>query len=117
MRDLAINKQLIYYRNTLTDTALTNELGQLTGEYGKQRGTLTALEISITPATGSSMTEIFGNFTAYDKVMFTCDKTLDINESTVLWVDDLNLMHPSDYKIVKIASSLNGTSYAIRKER
>lgn len=71
---------------------------------------------------GESSSDPFGIDLSYDKTMVTCDMDLPIDELSVLFVDKKpvfddkgNLTNTADYKVVKVAKSLNSTLYAIKK--
>lgn len=71
---------------------------------------------------GESSSDPFGIDLSYDKTMVSCDMNLPIDELSVLFVDkkpvfdaDGNLTNTADYKVVKVAKSLNSVLYAIKK--
>jgi hypothetical protein len=115
MRSLEINKVLIYYANPLPPQPIYDEWGNETGEMEYKYDTPKPLKINVSPAKGELAIRQFGESEDYDKVMVTHLKNIDITNETVLWVDNLNTSEPHDYIVKKIAKSLNGTSYAIRK--
>ena len=71
---------------------------------------------------GEAQSDPFGIDLSYDKTMVSCNMDLPIDELSVLFVDkkpvfadDGNLTNTADYKVVKVAKSLNSTLYAIKK--
>lgn len=117
MRSLEINKVKIYYANPLTDEPepVYDEWGNETGEFHIPYGEPKSLKINVSSARGEITTRQFGESEDYDKVMTTHLTNLDIDNGTILWIDNLNTNEPHDYITKKVAKSLNGTSYAIRK--
>jgi len=98
---------------------LKDEDGNETGEYqvGYKKGV--ELKCSLSAATGSAQVEVFGNLDSYDKVIVTDDITCPIDENTVLFVDKKpaydNGKPLFDYKVKRVAKSLNTVSIAISK--
>lgn len=97
---------------------------------------------NVSPATGQSNTEIFGNLENYDKVIVTDDLTCPIDENSVLFIDKepeftegvtidyqesetvlgddvvtpVTVSVPVyDYAVRRVAKSLNSISIAVRK--
>lgn len=115
MRDLKRNKQTVFYKLFLDKEPLTDEYGNETGEYTLVYSKPKEFKLNVSSARGESYTRHFGDYVDYDKVMVTTDLSLLIDESSILWVDDLNLENSHDYIVKKVAKSLNSISYAISK--
>lgn len=115
MRSLERNKQTIYYALYEDKTPIEDEYGNETGEYEILYSPPTVLRINVSSARGESYTRHFGDYVDYDKVMVTTDLSLLIDESSIVWVDDLNTENPHDYIVKKVAKSLNSISFAVRK--
>ena len=120
MRLLNRNLQTIYYCLYTGKEALTDDNGFKTGEYKLTYDEPVSLKCSVSPATGSAQSEIFGNLESYDKVIITDNIDCAIDENTLLFVDkdveydsDNNLL--ADYTVKRIAKSLNTISYAVSK--
>jgi len=63
-----------------------------------------------------AQTEPFGVNTDYDKVICSCDLTLPIDELSQIFVDRKPKDgRGADYKVVKVAESLNSLLYAIKQ--
>lgn len=120
MRCLRRNKQLFYYSQYQGTEEMQDEHGIKTGEYKKVYVNPTPIEAHISPATGQSQTEQFGNLIQYDKVIVIDDVNCPIDENTVLYIDsppecdDCGYPTP-DYLVTKIARSLNSVAIAISK--
>lgn len=102
--------------------------GPIYDEYGNETSELykTYTEpirafYNISPATGQSSTEQFGDLEDYDKVIVTCDMCCPITESTVLFIDkkpdedDYSGNPKYDYIVKRVARSLNSISIAVKK--
>ena len=111
-------------------------------EYGNESGenivvyqNPVKMYANVSPATGQSNTEQFGNLENYDKVIVTDDLECPISESSVLFIDKqpefkMVLTHRTtaattideyvrvpvpDYTVLRVAKSINSISIAARK--
>lgn len=95
-------------------------------EYGNEVGTKVTysdpvpLRANVSPATGSAQVEQFGNLADYDKVIVTDDMSCPIDETTVLFLDKEPEFNTGgvplyDYRVKRVAASLNSISYAVSK--
>jgi len=136
------NKRLCYFCLYDGKRPLLDENGKDTGEkillYKPQK----KLWANISPATGVSGTEQFGNLESYDKVIVTNDISCPIDENSVLFIDKApeytrvltwentesdtllgdDTLTPvyvdvpvPDYIVRRVAKSLNSVSIAVRK--
>ncbi len=119
MRTLERNKQTFYYATYLGKKPLSEE-GCLTGESIKVYSEPIKCQGNISPATGYSQVEQFGNNLKYDKVIVLDNyANCDIDENSVLCVEkeptyeDEQLIY--DYVVTKVGKSLNHISIAITK--
>lgn len=118
MRNLQRNTRTFWYRlyEEVEPIETTDEWGNTveTGGQSMGYGDPVKMSANISPATGASITEQFGNLDNYDKVIVTADMSCPIDENTVLYVDTTP-PQPYDYVVRGIAKSLNSISIAIRK--
>lgn len=78
---------------------------------------------NISAAKGSSDSEVFGVSLDYTKTISTCDMSLPISETSLLWfeteprynADGTVDSSSADYAVAAIARSLNNVVYAIKK--
>lgn len=75
---------------------------------------------NISPATGNTSAEQFGNNVEYDKVIVLDDPNIPVDESTVFFIEvtpqkNADDIYIYDYIVKKIARSLNSVSIAISK--
>lgn len=115
MNTMVRNRSPFYYALYEGMTAIEDENGNKTGEYERSYTDPVLMKANISPATGISNTEQFGNLEKYDKVIVTAEMQCPINENSILWIDDLDTEHPYDYIVKRVAKSLNTISIAIAK--
>lgn len=113
MRTLRRNKQKIYYADYLGRETIVDEYGNETGEYRKVYNAPIELMANVSPAQGKYSTRQFGDIENYNKVI-VLEKS-PISETSILWIDNLDIAKPHDYVVERIAQSLNSVSIAVRK--
>ena len=135
MRGLKRNQKTIWYQlyqdnipvyetdldgNIVTDPITGEPL--LTGETKVGCSDPVEFRANVSAARGEAQSDPFGVDLSYDKTMVSCDMGLPIDELSVLFVDKKpdfdaggNLANTADYKVVKVAKSLNSALYAIKK--
>ena len=118
MRCLERNKRPFYYSLFKGNEDILDENGFKTGEKKPTYAAPVKMKANISPATGQSEKEQFGNVKDYDHVIVTDDINCPIDEETVLFVE----VSPSftedgvplhDYIVKRVSKSLNSISYAI----
>lgn len=116
MRTQVINRTSFHYALYEGKTPATDEDGFYTGEDAVQYSDPVEYTLgNISPATGMSNTEQFGNLENYDKVIVTGDLECPINENSVLWIDQTDTEKPYDYIVKRVSKSKNGISIAVAK--
>ena len=122
MRGMVRNKSKFYYASYIGETEITDEYGNLTGEYNLAYKNPIKMFGNVSAAQGEIQNRQFGESESYDKVIVLDDKNAPINEYSILWVDTLPHLNedgstdtPHDYVVKKVARSLNGVSVAISK--
>ncbi|MGL6219336.1 MAG: hypothetical protein ACRC36_14970 [Lacrimispora sphenoides] len=129
MRGLKRNQKKLYYQlylehipvyekdldgNIIPDPVTGKPL--LTGDYTVGYAAPVKFWANVSPARSEAQTEPFGVNTDYDKVICFCGPPLPIDELSQIFVD----RKPgdgkgADYKVVKVAGSLNSLLYAIKQ--
>lgn len=114
------NKRTFYYCQYQGEQPIFDEDGYDTGEKSIGYGEPIEVNANISPASGAAQTEMFGNLENYDKVISPLPVDFEISESDVLFVDKEPTFKDSgeplyDYKVRRIARSLNYTAIAIAK--
>lgn len=126
MRSAQRNMTPFWYRLYTSNAPITtkDEWGNNveTGEYNIGYSDPVSMCANISPASGASITEQFGNLDNYDKVIVTTDMDCPIDEDSILYVGitpvkDMNtkLWSPHNYVVRRVAKSINGISIAVRK--
>ena len=142
MRTLERNKRTFKYCLYDFTRGVLDEFGNRTGEEIVIYKDPVKMRASVSEATGMSNTQQFGNLESYDKVIVTDDMSCPIDESTVLFLDkqeeytlartyvvvppqnqngtetievEIVEVPVPDYRVVRVAKSLNSVSIAVRK--
>ena len=134
MRVLKRNTQKLWYQlydshipvfeTDLEGNIITNPItGQPleSGDYTVGYTAPIGFRANVSAARGEASTDPFGVDTNHDKTLCTC-AILPLDELSVLFVDKApvydksgKLINKPDYKVVKVAKSLNSVLYAIKK--
>lgn len=130
MRCMNRNKVKFFYSLYEGREPITDEYGNVTGEYDVKHGNPTEGYANISAAKGETQTRQFGESETYDKVIVMDNEAPPIDEYSVLWVDTVpqlnedgsltvdeegNVLTPHDYIVKKVAKSLNNVLIAISK--
>lgn len=122
MRTLNRNKIRIFYANYRDKTPLRDEYGNLTGEYHLSYDKPVQIMANVSAARGEATTRQFGDDVRYDRIIVIDDPTLQITETSILWIDTLpgiaedgSTKTPHDYIVKQVAASLNSVSIAVSK--
>lgn len=130
MRCMNRNKIKFFFALYEGREPITDEYGNVTGEYDVKHGNPTEGYANISAAKGETQTRQFGESETYDKVIVMDNEAPMIDEYSVLWVDtepqldedgslavdeNDNVIAPHDYIVKKVAKSLNNVSIAISK--
>lgn len=144
MRGQERNKQGFWYclLDPTVEHAIIDANGNETGEIIPHYEDAVLMKANISPATGQSQAEMFGDLDNYDKVIVTCDMSCPIDEHSVLFIDKApeytnvttHVITPAtalygtdtitpvvysqpkyDYIVKRVARSLNSISIAVRK--
>lgn len=130
MKCLERNKVEFWYALYTGREAMTDDDGNITGEYALLYGQPAHFRANISAAKGETESRQFGENLVYDRVIVS-DKTCPpIDEYSILWVDivpaldndgnlsltdDGEIATPHDYIVKKVAPGLNQVSIAISK--
>ena len=117
MRNLLINQKTIYAKNYIGTQDVKDDNDNLTGEKTIVYTAKYPIRTHISGARGSSQIETFGTDVNYDKtIIITKDEfnRYKITENTVFFVDTKD-KNAYDYRVVRIAETLNEVVIAIKK--
>ena len=130
MKCMNRNKVKFFYALYEERVPITDEYGNITGEYEVLHGNPIAFFANISAAKGESTTRQFGENESYDKVVVMDNDSPLIDIYTNLWVDTApqldetgalaldekgGVITPHDYIVKKVAKSLNSVLIAISK--
>ena len=120
MRTLNRNKRLFYYANYQGKTLAQDSDHNYTGEYTISYDNPIKCFGNISASRGDISVDLFGSNLNYDKAIALSSDA--IGENAILWVDKMPIIAndgttstPHDYIVVRKATSLNHTIYAIRR--
>lgn len=121
MKTLLRNQRTFWYANIKSQTAITDEYGNETGEIAITYDEPEPFEANISAARGTADLEFFGINANYTKTIVTDCLTVPIDKSTILWIDsepDENgeagtIKH--DYVVVAVAKSINSLTIAVKE--
>jgi len=109
------NKRPFWYALYGVETESQDADGNYTGETEIGYSAPVKVKANISPATGQSNLEMFGNLTDYDRVIVTDDVNIPIDENSVLWIDADPQNGVHNYTVRRVARSLNSVAIAVRK--
>ena len=130
MKCMNRNKVKFFYALYEERVPITDEYGNITGEYEVLRGNPIEFFANVSAAQGEATTRMFGDNESYDKVIVMDNESPSLDIYSVLWVDTVPLLDntgalaldesgkvitPYDYIVKKVAKSLNSVSIAISK--
>lgn len=124
MRILQRSAQPIWYRlyTGIEPYTVTDEWGNLveTGESSIGYADPVEFRASVSPASGVSNVEQFGDLDNYDHVIVTDDMACPIDEHSLIYIDSVptlsnGLWSPHNYVVRRVAKSVNVVSIAVRK--
>lgn len=115
MRSLLRNQQPVFYKNLEGEEEIVDQYGNSTGTYVPVYGELKSAMLCVSPNKGATENEQFGTLLDYDRTMTTADARLDIDETSVLWVDGADTNGPWNYKVTKRAPWKNSIQFAIKQ--
>lgn len=122
MRGLHRNKIRIFFANYLSRHQITDDYGNLTGDYRIEYSNPVEIWASVSAARGEVTTQQFGEDVRYNRVVLIDDLKCSISETSVLWIDTLPEIKadgstdtPPDYIVKQVATSLNSKSIAVSR--
>ena len=104
MRTLYKNKRRCCYANPIGEKRITDEWGNETLEVGVEYTEPMELEVNYSASVGEEAVEIFGT------AVFA--GSCPLVEGSKLWIG-INHMEKANYRVVKVADSLNGYMVAV----
>lgn len=114
MRSLNRNKRKIYYALYERDKPILDEYGNESGESEAIYGDAVELMANVSAASGEDMTQAFGNFTNYSRVLCVSDTSCPLDEQSIVWFG-VEPNKPHNYIVTRKADSKNGILYALQE--
>lgn len=123
MKTIQRNQTEVWYALYGGETELLDGDGNRTGEYEITYGDPVKAWMVVSPARGSALREPFGIETDYTKTLITGDMDCPLSEDSVLWIgvepsETVNgqvVANPYNYRVVRVAKSLNYIVYAVKE--
>ena len=119
---MVVNNSNFYYARYDSKNEIIDEYGNATGQFEITYGKPIKIQGNVSAARGEIQNQQFGDSENYDKVIVLDNKDIQIDEYSILWVDNLPILNdegvtetPHDYVVKQIARSLNSLSIAISK--
>jgi len=112
MQTLKRNQTTFHYKEYVSTTPIVDGDGFDTGEVTINYGSLQTGKAYISASSGTVNESMFGENLIYDKVMIM--KSCPFTEYAQLWIE-ASTTGAFDYRVVRIAKSLNNVQVAIRK--
>lgn len=115
MRTLERNKIPFWYATYTGKQPLLDEDGNETGEYITTHSEPQKAYGNLSPAVGIAFGAPFGSGVSYDHRLLCEDKCLPIDENTYIWVKSDPFTQGHDYKVTRVAESLNYLALTLKK--
>lgn len=112
MMCLEQNKQTFYYALYKDVEDAVDASGYKTGGKVKSYYDPVAMDANISAARGDSSVEQFGVNENYNRTIVTDEMDCPITTTTKLWIG-IPVTEPYNYRVVRVARSLNSITYAI----
>lgn len=108
MRGLMRLKRAISYKNFVSTSYVTDSQGRKTGRTAVEYSAVKVMYGSVSAITGQAVVEMFGVNEAYDRLVVVDDTSIDISESSILWLEKEYAEGEShDYVVRKIIRNRN----------
>ena len=113
MRTLKRNKRPVSYAFYDGVTELTDDEGNLTGEYSVQYTVPVQTLMNISGGRGQADIALFGLTQTFARTAVTEDLDTEWNTETVFWIEKDPLTDPFDYRVVAVSRTINQVVLAL----
>lgn len=113
MRTLKRNKRPVAYAFYDGITELTDDSGNLTGEYEVTYTTPTKTLMNVSGGRGQADIALFGLTQTFARTATTEDLDTDFNTQTVFWIEADPDTEPFDYRVVAVSRTINQVVLAL----
>ena len=100
------NQRRFYFATCVGEIERTDASGDYTGETDPVYSGARECFANVSPASGTTATDLFGTVSDYDRVIGPLPIDCGIDEDCVVWIDK-DPKKPHDYIVKRIARSLN----------
>lgn len=113
MRTLKRNKRPVAYAFYEGVTELTDDDGNLTGEYSVQYTEPIKALMNVSGGRGQADIAMFGLTQTFGRTATTEDLDVDWNTETVMWIETDPDTEPFDYRVVAVSRTINQVVLAL----
>ena len=106
MRTLYKNTRKLYY-------AFPTAMERIKDEYGNDTLEPMELKVNYSASLGRESVEIFGSMTDYSRVL-VFNEECPLTKGCLLWIG-MEPTEPANYKVVRVADSINSTMVAVQE--
>lgn len=114
MRSLRRNQQPVFFKNFLGEQEVIDENGNFTGIFAPTYSELKSAMLTVSPNKGSSEVDMFGSLEDYDRTASTADTSVEIDEESVLWIDNADTDGPYNAIVTRRAPWKNSVTFALK---
>jgi len=117
MRTLERNKTKLWYVAYTGEADVVDDDGFKTGEVTKTYSSPSAVYISLYPSSGLIVEQLFGKDASYDMIAVTSQNERILNKEDLLFLSEplSNYDTTYDFRVDRVLTSLNGSSYGLRR--
>ena len=113
MRTLKRNKRPVAYAFYQGVTELTDDDGNLTGEYAVSYTEPIKTLMNVSGGKGQAGISLFGLTDTFARTVVTEDLETPFNTQTVFWIDADPDTEPHDYRVIAVARTINQVVIAL----
>ena len=113
MRTVKRNKRPVAYARYDGVQELTDEYGNLTGEYAVSYTTPVKTLMNVSGGRGQADIALFGLTQTFERTANTEDLETPFNTETVFWIETDPDTEPFDYRVVAISRTINQVVLAL----
>ncbi len=115
MRNLELNKTLLWYVYPTGETEQVDDDGFLTGTYVKTWSVPESFGIVLSPVTSEAQYELFGKDNAIDMVGITCDVVLTDEYLIFESMPTGDYENTFDYNVTPVTPTINSRTYGFTR--
>ena len=113
MRTLKRNRRPVAYAFYNGVTELTDDEGNLTGEYGVSYTTPVKALMNVSGGKGQSGISLFGLTDTFSRTVVTDDLETPFDTQTVFWIESDPDTEAHDYRVIAVARTINQVVIAL----